>query len=726
MSSYRVKIVLSLALVTLLIALAGAPACRQEAATVKVGALYPLTGALATAGADAKNGILLAVDIVNNEYDLDMPLAKARGLNGLGGAKLEVVFADSQGSPAVGKAEAGRLIQHEKVSALIGCYQSQVTAEASQVAEEKSIPFLCDISTAPSLTQRGFNWFFRTTPHEETCIQNSYQFLDDTRKAKEVEIEKLAIVSESSLWGSEFAKYVGQYADRYGYQVVADISYSADATDVTAEVQRLKDADPDVVMQASYTQDAILYAQTYKKMGFSPDAILAADAGFTDAQFFTVLGKDADYLFSRQNWGSDLAQAKPLVGTIARMFREQYGMDMNDVSSRAFTGMLVLADAINRAGSTSPQAIRSALLATNIPGEKLIMPWDGIRFDPETHQNTLAQNIICQSIDGEYHTVWPPSLAIQPALWPMPQWEEREQAKVAMLFNSPDLETDEFNKGCLAGGKRAESELGIKLDYAAGKETTQAETERRQRQYAATGEYSLIVIVGATQMEALKKIAAEFPQQRFALIDGEIADMPNVTSLLFRDEESSFLAGALAGMVSKTGKIGFIGGMDIPVIHRFLAGYRSGAKYVNPRIEVEVSYAGSWSDPEAGKQLALSQYSEGADIIFGAAGSSVLGVFAAAKEKGLYTIGVDADQSHLAPDNILASTLKGVDTAVFTAIKEALQANLRGGIRSLGLEEDGVGISVNQSLPLITRDMQQQLAEIKRRILAHEIEVPTK
>ncbi|MBE9478080.1 MAG: ABC transporter substrate-binding protein [Chloroflexi bacterium] len=397
----------------------------QEA--VKVGAVYPLTGPLATTGTDVKNGVLLAVDIINNEYDLPLTMARAKGITSLNSADIEIIFGDSEGSPASGRSEAERLIDGEKVVAIIGCYQSSVTAEVSQVVESRGIPFLAAMSTAPSLTQRGLNWFFRTTPNGETFVQNFYEFLNDIKQRKDIGTVSLGIVYEDSIWGSEVNAYGEQYAGEYGYQVVESISYPSSISDVSNQVQRLKETNPDIVMQASYISDAILYMQAYKEAGFSPDAILADNSGFIEPEFLQVLGDDGNYILTRETWAKDMAAARPLVGTINQMFRERYGTDMNGNSARAFTGVLVLADAINRAGSTKPEAIREAMLETDIPADETIMPWDGVRFDEETHQNALGKGIICQVIEQEYCTVWPWELASKELIWPMPEWEEREQ-----------------------------------------------------------------------------------------------------------------------------------------------------------------------------------------------------------------------------------------------------------------------------------------------------------
>jgi basic membrane lipoprotein Med (substrate-binding protein (PBP1-ABC) superfamily) len=281
------------------------------------------------------------------------------------------------------------------------------------------------------------------------------------------------------------------------------------------------------------------------------------------------------------------------------MFKDRYGTDMTGNSARAFTGMLVLAEAINRAGSTEPHAIRKALVETNLGSDELIMPWHGVMFDQETHQNILGKGIICQIIDQEYYTVWPGNLATKELIWPMPMWSEREKAKVAIVFDTGGLE-DGFNDLCLSGAKKAEEELKIKLDYIVAK--TIQEFDGLQRGYAENGDYEIIICTGSNQADALLHVAKEFPEQKFTLIDGTIAERENVASFLFRDEESSFLAGALAAIVSETNKTGFVGGIDIPVINRFLAGYYAGVRYINPDCEIRVSYVGSWNNLKVRKR----------------------------------------------------------------------------------------------------------------------------
>ncbi len=419
-----------LLVVVLLLGLVGTvytpmPAKAAEPEEVLIGVIYPLTGGLAATGEDLKAGVELAVEIVNGEYpDLELPLAAEAGLPGLDGAKVKLIFGDHEGNAEKGMAEAERLITEENVVALVGCYNSSVTATASQAAERLGTPFLNPESTSPQLTERGFQWFFRTTPYDKLFTENFYEFLDSLRE-KDVEVNKVAILNENSLWGTDVATLEEEYAKEYGYEVVVSIPYSKDATDMTSEVQKLKAANPDVVMQSSYVSDAILSMKTYKDLDFNPPAILAMDAGFIVSEFVETLGDDANYILSREVWTLDLAGSKPLVGTVNDMYKERNDRNMDGNSARAFTGMLTLLEAINRAGSTEPEAIQAALLETDIPGEQTIMPWKGIKFDPETHQNILGAGIIVQIQDGEYYTVWPFDLASKELIWPMPKWEER-------------------------------------------------------------------------------------------------------------------------------------------------------------------------------------------------------------------------------------------------------------------------------------------------------------
>lgn len=394
---------------------------------IRIGAIYPLTGAAASAGAEMRQAMELAVDIVNNGAKgiPNLPFAAGGGLPGLKGARIKLIFADHQGNPQTGATEAERLITQEKVVALIGAYNSNVTATASQVAERYKVPFLNAESSSASLTQRGFRWFFRTTPHDDLFVHNAFEFMKELEAKKGIKVGALANFNENTLWGNETTKLQAKLAPEFGYSLVKQITYPAKSTQLTSEVQSLKVASPKVVLQSSYLGDAILSMKTYKELGFMPDMILANNAGFTDTEFIRTLGKDAEFVITREVWALDLTSRNPLIKQVNDLYFGRTKANFTGNSSRSFTGIMVLADAINRAKGTDPEEIRKALAATDLKADGLIMPWNGVKFD-STGQNTLGRGILVQVMDGKYSTVWPFNMAARDVVWPMPGWDKRK------------------------------------------------------------------------------------------------------------------------------------------------------------------------------------------------------------------------------------------------------------------------------------------------------------
>lgn len=398
----------------------------QAQQEIKVGVVYPLTGAAASTGAELKHALEFAADLINNgaENLAGMPFSAGGGLPNLKGAKIKLVFADHQGSPQVGATETERLITQEKVVAIVGAYSSNVTATSSQVAERYKIPYLNSESSSASLTTRGFKWFFRITPHDDLFVQNFFAFFKDMETKKGIKIKQLALFNENTLWGNETTKLEARIAGERGFNIVKSVSYPAKSTQLTSEIQTLKAGNPQVVMQSSYLGDAIMAMKTCKELGFSPEMILANNAGFTDTEFVRTLGKDADYVITREVWALDLAKSKPIVGKVNDLFNSRYKINFTGNTARTFTGLLTLADAINRAASTEPEPIRKALTETNIDGANTIMPWKGIRFD-EQGQNIHGSGILVQIVDGKYHTIWPWNMATRDVTWPMPGWNQQ-------------------------------------------------------------------------------------------------------------------------------------------------------------------------------------------------------------------------------------------------------------------------------------------------------------
>ena len=297
--------------------------------------------------------------------------------------------------------------------------------------------------------------------------------------------------------------------------------------------------------------------------------------------------------------------------------------------------------------------------------------------------------------------------------------------KVGLVLDRGGKDDKSFNSSAFAGASEAKLKLGITLKCVEA--TDDNAFEPLLRALAQRG-YDLIIGIGFGQAEAVKKTAQQFPKKQFAIVDGQV-DAPNVRSLLFEEHEGAYLVGAIAAMSSKTGKIGFVGGMDIPLIRRFELGYEAGAKRINPQIGVVANYVGvsseAWNNPPKGKELALTQYEGGVDVIFAAAGASGLGVFDAAEEKKKYAIGVDANQNWTKPGLILTSMLKRVDVAVFSAIEDAKAGRFTGGVQRFGLDNKGVDYAVDRfNEKILTEPVRKRADELKAEIIAGKITVP--
>ena len=391
-----------------------------EEKVVKIGAIYPLTGNAASAGLHAKAAIEVALDIINNAHSElgDLPLAGNAGLAGLGGARVEVVFADNQGSPATGQNQALRLITEEKVVALVGAYQSGITLTASAIAERYGIPFLTPESVAANLTERGFKWFFRTTPIATDFVKVYSEFLADMKKLG-AKTDNVALVHDNTEYGTSVANTIATGFKDKGFGII-DIGYVSNATDVQSQVLQLKEKNPDVVLMISYTSDAILFAKTMQAQDYKPPILLADDAGYSDPSFLKAVGKISQGAFNRSAWSVGPPGSPTAI--IADMYKKKTGDDMDDTAGRDMQGLLVLVDAIDRAGSTEPAKIQAALRATDLKPNQLMMGYRGVKFD-EKGQNILASAVIIQLQDGEnYYAVWPKANAAKEPILPYKGW----------------------------------------------------------------------------------------------------------------------------------------------------------------------------------------------------------------------------------------------------------------------------------------------------------------
>ena len=281
-----------------------------------------------------------------------------------------------------------------------------------------------------------------------------------------------------------------------------------------------------------------------------------------------------------------------------------------------------------------------------------------------------------------------------------------------------------FNQSASEGVQQFKKDTGISVREF--EISNAAQREQVMRQFARRGA-GIIVAVGFTQASAVEKVAAEFPNVKFAIIDA-VVDLPNVQSITFKENESSFLCGMAAAMASKTGKVGFVGGMDIPLIRKFALGYTEGVKYVSPADEVFVNMTGTtpaaWTNPTEGAELAKSQFGRGADVVFHAAGATGVGVMQAAADAGVLSIGCDSNQNYLHPGSVLTSAMKHVDVAVLKAFNDAKDGTWKPGVRVLGLADGGVGYALDENnRKLITPEMEKRLEQAKADIVAGKIKV---
>ncbi|MEJ0071511.1 MAG: ABC transporter substrate-binding protein [Pseudomonadota bacterium] len=390
-------------------------------APVKIGLLAPLSGNSASAGNSSKAAIEIGVEIINGDHPelAPLPLAGGVGLPNLGGAKIELVVADHQGNPATGQSQALRLITQEQVVALTGAYQSSVTATASATAERYGIPFVNGESVAGNLTERGFKSFFRTTPVAADFAQSYLEFMRDMGKAGHP-LKTIALVFENTEYGTSVADTIRSAAKGSEFTVVADIPYNANSTDVSSQVLQLKDKQPDAAIFIGYTSDAILYVKTMKTLDYAPPMMIADDAGYSDPAFIESSFGLAQALMNRSAWSA----GKPgsVTDKINTMYKAKTNRDMDDTSARGLQAFLVLAEAINRAGSTKPEAIIKALSETNLTPDQIVMGYNGVKFDAKG-QNTLAATYLIQLTGDKYFAVWPERSAERPIVWPYKAWK---------------------------------------------------------------------------------------------------------------------------------------------------------------------------------------------------------------------------------------------------------------------------------------------------------------
>lgn len=295
---------------------------------------------------------------------------------------------------------------------------------------------------------------------------------------------------------------------------------------------------------------------------------------------------------------------------------------------------------------------------------------------------------------------------------------------IGLVLDKGGKDDKSFNSAAVAGAERAAKEFGVTVKDVESPDD--AAFEPAMRTFAERG-VPLVIAIGFGQADPMKKVAPQFPKTHFAVVDG-VVEAPNVSSLMFEEHEGSYLVGYLAGLATKTNKVGFVGGMEVALIRRFLLAYEAGVKAANPKATVLNNFVGitaaAWANPNKGKELALSQISQGADIIFHAAGASGMGVFDAVEEKKILAIGVDSNQNGMKPGRILTSMLKRVDNAVYEAIKSEVQGSFKSGVFYFGLKDKGIDYAVDTNNEALIAPYKSKLEDVRADIVSGKIKVP--
>lgn len=389
----------------------------KQVSEVKIGNILPLSGSVAPVGKVSQQARDLAVEEINAQG----------GIKSLGGAKIKMIYADSKGDPATGVAESERLITQEKVALLTGTYQSGVALPSTEVAERYKVPFYCPVPSEDIITERGFKYVFRQA--EKTTWRNRDQvtFIQDMAKQFNTPVKTVALIYENTAWGQGAVKGWEKYFAGTGIDIILKEPYPTNSSDLTPIVLKVKQANPDVVFMVSYVSDAALLTNTFAEHKVKPLAFIGTSGGFADPVYFKTTGDNCENFFDISTWEPDAN--RPHSQEVNKKFTEKYGYGMNAEAVKAYTAVYVIKDALERAGSIDPEAIRKALSETRLKDGVTQMYASEIFFD-ESGQMVNAPLIISQfrKVNGKMErvTVWPEKDA-RPGwkpVWPFPGWSK--------------------------------------------------------------------------------------------------------------------------------------------------------------------------------------------------------------------------------------------------------------------------------------------------------------
>jgi len=428
-----------MALVVVLVALALAallfrPAPAANPPEVLIGELLPLTGNFATLGQQYLWAGQTAEDIVNNDYpDLQVPLGPGKGFPGLGGAPMKLVVRDDQSRGDLARSIAEQLITVNKVHWLNGEGTSGNTSIIQPVVEGYGIPLSCHPCASPTLTDKGFKWFWRTGPNDRTMVASVFSFLKEwPQHGGPQGLKTVALFTCDNLFCQDNRKIATELAAKSGFNVVLDLTTKTGATTLASEVQRLQQANADVLFFVQYPAETTVFQRDAERASFMPKVLATSNGAYSDQTWLEAQKKTnggAGWL-GRDPTAIDLASQKPAWKKVNEIYKKySRGQAMGELAMREITGLLWMADVINRAKSVEPAALAKAAAETSMSPDQLIIDYKGVKFDAN-HQNELATGVVTQiGWDGEKHTIWPWDLAEKAGFKPMfpgPSFQERE------------------------------------------------------------------------------------------------------------------------------------------------------------------------------------------------------------------------------------------------------------------------------------------------------------
>lgn len=378
---------------------------------VKIGILLPLSGPVAPIGQNNRRGHALAVEEIN----------AAGGIKSLGGAKLVMIDGDTQGNPKVGIQETEKLVT-QGVSAVLGAYQSNVTFPTTQISEKSGVPYIDPVAIADTITEgRNFKYTFKVAPKASWYARDQLKFIKWVGEKSGKPVKRVVLMYEDTLFGQSTSKGQEAAAKAMGIEVVEKIAYPAETPDMTPTISRIKQIAPDAILLVSYIADAVLITKTMKELNVDLP-IMGTSAGHIDPAYIANLGPLAESSFTVGEWNPDIKKGG--AADLAKRFQAKFGLPMNGHAAETYMSTMVLADALERAASSDRAKLREALAATNLCGEKNILPYNCIKFDP-SGQSPEGQLVMLQVQKGQFVTVWPPEVAAAEVVYPVPNWSKR-------------------------------------------------------------------------------------------------------------------------------------------------------------------------------------------------------------------------------------------------------------------------------------------------------------